>query len=333
MKKPMLLSAAHFCVDMCCAALFFGYLGQDTHWWLSMVFYNACAFALQLPLGLLVDKLDRNLPFAAAGCLLIGVSFLLTNVPLLAAVVCGIGNGMFHVGGGLEVLNGSVNAAPLGVFVSPGALGLYVGTVYASVFIRFSWLPLLIMAGFAILLVGMPMLPGAQASHNAPLSLSLPKKEALPLLCLFWVVALRSFLGGKAFRTELPDLPGCIPVLALALGKAAGGFIGDRLGFRSAAVLSLGVASVLLLLPRGYATLIALLLFNMTMPLTLFEAARRLPGAKGGAFGLLTCALFVGMIPQFASLSPVLPAYGWAGLVLLSLGLLMMGLRKGNEHG
>ena len=71
----------------------------------------------------------------------------------------------------------------------------------------------------------------------------------------------------------------------------------------------------------------------MTMPLTLFEAARRLPGAKGGAFGLLTCALFVGMIPQFASLSPVLPAYGWAGLVLLSLGLLMMGLRKGNEHG
>ena len=82
MKKPMLLSAAHFGVDMCCAALFFGFLGQDTHWWLSMVFYNACAFALQLPLGLLADKLDHNLPFAAAGCLLIGVSFLLRSSPI-----------------------------------------------------------------------------------------------------------------------------------------------------------------------------------------------------------------------------------------------------------
>ena len=85
-----------------CAALFFGFLGQDTHWWLSMVFYNACSFALQLPLGFLADKLDHNLPFAAAGCLLIGVSFLLRNVPLLAAIACGIGNGMFADCAGLS---------------------------------------------------------------------------------------------------------------------------------------------------------------------------------------------------------------------------------------
>ena len=71
----------------------------------------------------------------------------------------------------------------------------------------------------------------------------------------------------------------------------------------------------------------------MTMPLTLLEAARRLPGAKGTAFGLLTCALFVGMLPRFGGLSFALPGYAWAGLVLLSLGLLWAGLRKEAAHG
>ena len=51
MKKLTVLSVAHFCVDMACAALFFGRLDRSAHWWLYMVLYNACAFALQLPPG------------------------------------------------------------------------------------------------------------------------------------------------------------------------------------------------------------------------------------------------------------------------------------------
>ena len=86
-------------------------------------------------------------------------------------------------------------------------------------------------------------------------------------------------------------------------------------------------------LPQGYLTLAALFLFNMTMPLTLMEAARLLPGAKGGAFGLLTCALFVGMVPRFIGVTRELPGPFWAGLVLLSLGLLWVGLRKEKTLG
>ena len=331
MKKLTVLSAAHFCVDMCCAALFFGWLGKEADWWLSMVLYNACAFALQLPLGLLADRANRNLPFAAAGCALVAASFLLTGSPLPAAVIAGLGNGMFHVGGGLEVLNGSRRAAPLGVFVSPGAVGLYMGTAWAAVFVRFVWaLPLImVLVGLGLLLTGR----GRLASENAPLSLDIPRRDMLPLLCLFGVVVLRSLLGSGAFSTGLSDLPGLVPVLCLAAGKAAGGFLGDRLGLRKTAVLSLGVTAALLLLPRGYVTLATLFLFNMTMPLTLFEAARLLPGAKGGAFGLLTSALFVGVLPQFAGLSLTFPGYAWAGLVLLSLLLLWIGLRKETAHG
>ena len=67
MKKLSVLSLAHFAVDLCCAAQFFGRLGHGADWWLCMVLYNACAFALQLPLGLLADRSNRDLPFAAAG--------------------------------------------------------------------------------------------------------------------------------------------------------------------------------------------------------------------------------------------------------------------------
>ena len=329
MKKLTVLSIVHFCVDMACAVLFFGRLSRGGDGWLYMVLYNACAFALQLPLGLAADRLNRNLPFAATGCALVAAGFLLTGVPLLSAVVCGLGNGMFHVGGGLEVLNEGNQAAPLGVFVSPGAVGLYLGTAFAEWFCGHPQaMPLLMGASLlAILFCGDQKGLGSQ---NAPLSL--PKGDILPLLCLFLVVALRSLLGSFAFSTGSLSLPGLVPVLCLALGKAAGGFLGDVLGFRKTAVLSLGATAVLLLLPWAYGTLLALFLFNMTMPLTLHGAARLLPGAKGTAFGLLTLALFVGMVPRFLGVSQAQPALLWAGLALLSLGLLWIGLGKAVAH-
>lgn len=330
MKKLVVVSVAHFCADLCCAALFYGRLGNETNWWLCMVLYNACAFGMQLPLGFIADRMDRNLPFAAAGCALVALGFLPMPSPALAAICSGLGNGMFHVGAGIEVLNSSDKAAPLGVFVSPGAVGLYIGTVCAPFLIRYGW-PLPV----GMLLVGLGLLCLNKLDHpsqNAPLSLSMDRSVFLPLLCLFLVVVLRSVLSGEAFSTGQVNIPGVVPVLLLASGKAAGGFLGDRIGLRKTAVLSLGATALLMLMPRGYGTLLALFLFNMTMPLTLYEAACLLPGAKGAAFGLLTCALFVGVLPRFSGMTLSLPSSLWAILVMLSLGLLWIGLRKEKSH-
>ena len=332
MKKLIAASAAHFCVDLCSAALFFGYLDSSTHWWLCMVLYNTCAFALQLPLGIVADARNRNLPFASLGCGLIAVGFFLRGMPVCAAAVCGLGNGMFHVGGGLEIMNSSEKASPLGVFVSPGAVGLYLGTAYASFFSGHGWLLPVIMVFTGLGLLGLGKEDGSFVSRNAPLSLVPSKDSLLPLVCLFFVVVIRSLMSG-AFSTGLSSLPGLVPVLCLALGKMAGGFAGDRLGLRPAAVISLCGTALLLFLPRGYATLAALFLFNMTMPLTLHEAARLLPGAKGTAFGLLTLALFVGVLPRFAGMPLSFPSHAWAAVSLLSLGLLLIGLRKEVRHG
>ena len=67
----------------------------------------------------------------------------------------------------------------------------------------------------------------------------------------------------------------------------------------------------------------------MTMPVTLWAAARALPGAKGFAFGLLTFALFLGYLPAYLGWPSLLtgPA-AYACAALLSLVILWFGLGK-----
>ena len=98
----------------------------------------------------------------------------------------------------------------------------------------------------------------------------------------------------------------------------------DAVGPRRAAGWSLALAAALYLF-SGHAApgLLAVFLFNMTMPMTLWAAARVLPGAKGFAFGLLTFALFIGYLPVYLGW-PAVFAQSWAcaGAAALSLALL-----------
>lgn len=322
------LSLAHLLVDLCCAALLLGSLTASVSWWSVLLLYNGCAFALQMPLGAIADRLNKNLPFAAAGCLLVGVSFFLTGMPVLAACIAGVGNGAFHVGGGLEVLNQNrEKAAPLGIFVSPGAIGLCLGGMMSGFLTARPYLPLLMLALVAL---GLLLFKQSKnfASRNALPSLSLPKGGFVPLLCLFLVVILRSFLGAAgAFSVSALSLPALVPVLFVAGGKAAGGFVLDKAGPRVLSFASLGAASLLVLWQNPWGLLLGVFLFNMTMPLTLFYAAKLLKGAKGFAFGLLTCGLYLGILPKLLSLpTPASPGFYFC-LTALSLLLLLPGLR------
>ena len=201
-RKTALLSLVHAAVDLACAALFFSVL-QGDDLWLGMVLYNACAFLCQLPMGVLADRLNRNMLFAAVGCVLVALAFGFRSVPILAMVIAGLGNGAFHVGGGIEVLNGSEKkAGPLGVFVSPGAIGLYFGRVFSGGMLSLPWLLPAILLGFgaAILLLGKREF--SEGSHNADLSFDMPKGGIWLLTLLFLVVVLRSFMGTtEAFST------------------------------------------------------------------------------------------------------------------------------------
>ena len=330
----------HFLVDGLCAFAMFGTFSVRENWYLNVLLYNFCAFALQMPLGVVLDGLNRRKCLGkcepAFGFALVGV--LLTFLGAVThPVILGIGNALFHLGGGVGTIHEDEkkgwHGRGLGVFVAPGALGLYLGTLLA----KGEGIPmpaLLIIIG----LVGVGCLgwcgqrirseikiPAVAAENSS-------EKEGLFLLigCLA-VVILRSYIGmAVGFSWKSTILAGTVAVLAVVLGKVAGGFAAAGIGIRRTVVSSLLLSAVCFLLSENIvAGVLALFLFNMTMPITLYMLVRRLKGFTGFAFGLLTFGLFLGFLPTYLGLE--LPvddrALGAVGS-LLSLVILWLCVRR-----
>ena len=249
-SRLMLYSLTHFMVDFCCGLLLFSHLSLGAEFGLCLLLYNFCAFAMQMPLGLLADGFDRNGCVAAVGCVLVAVAWGLVGVPLLCATVLGLGNALFHVGGGLEVLNFSGNrSAPLGIFVSPGAFGVYFGALLGSdggVFPGEIAVICIVLTAL-ILVAGDWALRGGVVSNNPPVSLTISRDIIIfALIPLFLVVCGRSYLGVVLnFPWKGNEHWAFILVCGTVLGKALGGYLGDRLGMSRACVLSLGASALL----------------------------------------------------------------------------------------
>ena len=306
-------SLGHFVVDLSCAIYMMGCLRESQDWALIILLYNFCAFALQMPIGIIADKWNRNACMASLGCLLIVLSFVFHEQGLFAAVVLGTGNGCFHIGGGLEVLNESDRKMGLlGIFVSPGAFGIFFGTLIGK---SGSANHLGILLALAVILFGISLLflylnfrqRRSLQSINSDLEVDFSGKAGLLAAC-FLVVVLRSHIG---MILSYPWKTGALAFAAVCMvvfGKALGGIISDKASVRKTVIVSLGAATVLFLIGElPIAGLGAILLFNMTMPITLWIMAKLLPGAKGFAFGILTFALFIGFLPKYYGYTSVMP--------------------------
>ncbi len=338
-------SAGHFLVDFACAFLMFSLPSSGNDRLLEIVLYNFCAFALQMPAGLIADKKDRNGAVASLGLCLTLTAFLFRQIPIACVVLSGLGNCLYHIGGGVDVLNFSEKKQwMLGVFVSPGALGLFAGTLIANNNIIS---PLL--CGFILLVLSSAIVLSLHFTHslkkpsgNVGFDIKpMGRAPILAFICLFSVVVLRSYVGITLYMPWKNGIwLSLLSVIGLALGKAAGGFLADKLGAVRTAILSLLLCSVLFLFSgSAVCGLFAIFLFNMTMPLTLFAMARSFRGARGFAFGLLTFALFLGCVPELLSLP--IPFFGevWfyavesaVTLVLLTLGIWAYGKKGGRRE-
>lgn len=329
-------SLAHFCVDFGCAFFIYSRFLNPWQWTLCLVLYNFCAFAMQAPLGLLADKLNRNAVLAAAGCVIVALSAFLSKYAVLACVIAGIGNALFHLGGGIDTLNDcGKRCGKLGVFVSPGAFGIFFGTKLgrAKSLPFYAVMAALFLAALLILLMASRH-DLLKHSRNVPVSFDgITSPGVIPAaVCFFLVVCLRSFAGSSmAFPWRSVGQWAVINTCAVVFGKTAGGFLADRFGAVRSSWVTLGASAILFLLAdHPAAGALAVFLFNMTMPVTLGALGRMLPGVKGFAFGTLTLALFVGLVPIIAVPSLAgLPPYIYSLAAILSAGLLHFGFRKG----
>ena len=327
-------SAAHFLVDFACAYLMFRYVKDSRARPDALLVYNFCAFALQMPFGVLTDMSGNGHAYSAAGCILVGASALLGNFPLALSAVAGTGNALFHIGGGHDVLlNSEGSAGRLGVFVSPGAFGLFLGGLISGN----AALKIPVIAAMAIAATGiMHFCPNVQVSADnisvkASAGSDAPKRNIaggkaplLALALLFTAVCLRSY-GGFLFSFGWKSGAwSWIFALSVVFGKTLGGFIYDRVGGVKASAFTL-TAGALMFMFSDFAPLgcTAVLLFNMSMPLTLRAAADILPRRQGFSFGLLTFALFIGFLPTWLGLPSPGANWVYAALCLVTLALIL----------
>lgn len=333
-RQLILHSLLHFCVDWACVLLVSGPVRQGilvhADWLWCILLYNAAAFALQLPLGALLDGLGGERRGVWLGCLLVALGWLMRDLGLWPCLVAGVGNALFHLGGGSQVLaHSDGKAGPSGIFVSTGALGVWLGSWCAQQGLTGLWLPVSVMALGAVASAALSG-PKGSAAMRFPAPARLGSKMVWGCLFLFFTVCLRAWAGGLMSYPWQTGLWSLLAVLCVAGGKAAGGLLGDRFGFDRCAWLTLLAAAVLFLFAPtlSVAGLISAFLFNTSMPLTLTALAGAMGQEhRGLAFGLTTFAIFWGTVPGLFGALGVGNGALLCGISLASAGLLLLGLR------
>ena len=154
---------------------------------------------------------------------------------------------------------------------------------------------------------------------------------SLILLLLLGSIAIRSLVGMSASR-GVPKSEWLLPGIAIAAfaGKSIGGILADRFGWIVVTVGALILSAPWIAMGRQSmpSLLLGLLLFQMTMPVTLVAVARVMPRYPATAFGLTCLALLLGALPTMfpwglVICAPImLPVW-----IAVSAGFLYAGLR------
>lgn len=327
-KTLLVYSVTHAIVDAACIMLILSGIAAKENLAFYIILYNILAFGLQAPFGWLTDKIQKPEFTTILGCGILISGLILYRDALLATILMGIGNALFHVGGGSIALNLNEKKAALpGVFVSTGGLGLFAGGLIAK-FYGFQ-APLFI-ALLAVSSVLMMFLKATSINYQKE-KLQNFNKILIIILLILISIGIRSVLGlsiNYQWKSNIWLLLAF--TIAIVLGKGLGGFLSDRFGWIKISVGGLFLSAFLLYFGYNYAVagIIGVFIFNFTMPVTLVAVSNLLPGRPGFSFGLTTIALLAGALPTFANNNNLLSEnYTVLWLTLLSTGILYVGLK------
>ena len=306
-----------------------------------VIIYDLLAFGTQIFFGAVTDKLQRPRVMTLIGLGMLSCGTIMMPVEAISAMVLvGLGNAAFHIGAGTISLRiEPKKASHPGIFVAPGALGLAYGIWLGKSGAAIAW-------PFTVALVASFVVTMFLPSHEHPYVMrweseekeaEQPRSEVkvpygpLIVLLLLFSVTVRSLVG-MAGCHRCPKEAFVMFSLATAavLGKGLGGVVSDRLGWVETSVVALLISAPLIAFGGGTWWVIVggMLLFQMTMPVTLTALALVYPRRPGLAFGLACLALVVGAIMTFyPQVRAFYGQYAFFGLILLSAAAVYVGLR------
>lgn len=280
--------------------------------------YNAIAFALQLPFGVVLDAcpgLVRGGLFAGTALAVGGAVAAVLGASgwgVLAAVC--LGNALFHLAAGKHLLEEhGGRGGPIGVFIATGALGLMAGKLgmgHAAGIWPWVWAgALAACGGWAAVRWGGG--EGAQGRGARRAAMPAPGRDdgdgvpgmaALAVLGgLFLLIAWRSWAGLQAgMRTAGGGAVLLFAGAAVTLaGKAAGGYLGERFGRGRVTAASVGGSALLAFAcdPAWTGAWLALLFVAQLATGPVLSMVYDRTGGRGGAaFGLNCLGLFAGSL-------------------------------------
>ena len=337
-------AVSHFLVDAVCVCAMFSSGAAPEILSGAIMLYDTMAFSTQCLVGLALDSIAASKKrvkisgryqiytkktirsygyLEALSMMIVAAGALLPCSIVLKAVIIGIGNSLFHETGGIVTLKKSEGkAAPLGVFVAPGAFGVTLGTLWPS---TLKWVAAALIAAALVCLwayktrcsadetaqmindaagtgkgsenaekTACPAKPGCD---GADLSGRRSSPVLLPVILLTAAVAVRA-IGGCAVSFSWKDsaFDAVLLTLFVFLGKLLGGFICDRSGavWMSAVTITLAAVFTAFFAFSMPLSLAGQFLLNLSMPVTLWLLYRYLPDYPGLAFGLAASALWPG---------------------------------------
>ncbi len=316
-KSMTIYSICHFLVDFVSCLFVLGVAPQfcfdangnfiNSIYIAEVVLYNFFAFAFQVPMGYLMDKAKLYKYVGILGFCLIDICYTLGfgNAIVLSSIV-GIGNGLFHLEGGVNAYEHSKGKAFLnGVFVAPGTLGIFLGTFFYRQ-LAGTLLPIILIILAIVLLAFVQNEEFEYIDEKrkaiAEKGMLFKMHDVLSIALLIGIsIAVRSIGGGAIKYSWKPAdalLIGVLYSTCVMLGKAFGGFIGDRIGLKKTALGALALACISLMIGFkipffGY---FGIFLFNIPMSITLLMLENCNTKYLATMVGSNTLFLFIGYL-------------------------------------
>ena len=295
----------HFIIEITSFYIVSLYMDSNLVWMLALM-YDFFAFVPQGLFGYLKDK-GFKINFAITGMLLSTISLIMIYFNLnatLVILVLSIGNCMVHIEGAETTLKSSNGKmTPSAIFVSGGSFGVITGKLLAMYKVP---IPIIIVINVLMLI---PILIcnryESEISNKKLESYHFSNKKinskTIITLAVF-VVIVRAYMGYGIPTTWNKTLVQTILLYcSMGIGKAMGGILIDSIGIIKTALLSTIGSLPFLVFGNNIMTisLIGIMMFSMTMAITLGVIISELKKYPGVAFGFTTLGLFLGSLPVF----------------------------------
>ncbi len=314
-KKNLLLSKdvqpgylyfyIHFIVEVTC----FYYLSRVTNGslivWIIPFLYDSFAFVPQGLIGYINDKFPK-LKIDMLGVFLLLLSYvvyLFTGLSIFVSlfILC-LGNACLHVSGAEVTLrtSGGKLSSPA-IFVAGGSFGVITGKLLAKTTLPpyFIFFLILTMIPFIILARTYDDFKIKETKYNC----ANPNISPYVIMAIATlIVIVRGYMGyGIPTSWNKTTFQTVLLFSFMGIGKALGGILSDLYGVRKVGILSTILAIPFLAFGDNLmiVSLIGVMMFSMTMAITLALLVSVLKKKPGLAFGFTTVGLFLGTAPIF----------------------------------